>query len=200
MHPASRILIYLIAALATPGLPFFVVLLLALAALPLLAVLRRSPLRLIRRTRWLLLVLILGYAYGLPGEPLLAALGDHSPSVEGLLHGAQQAMRLLLLLLWLDILVLAQPTERLLEGLYRLVGPFTVLGVDGRRAAVRLGLTLQAIERLERGRGNLPRLLDADAGSDLPAAFRIRLYPLRFFDLIVPAVLLVALLGLWLSA
>lgn len=200
MHPASRILTYLIAALATPGLPFFLVALLTLAALPLLAVLRRAPVRLMWRARWLLLVLILGYAYGLPGEPLLPALGDYSPSHAGLLHGSQQALRLLLLLLWLDILVLAQPSDRLLEGLYRLASPFSALGVDSQRAALRLGLTLQAIERLERGRGNLARLLDADAGGDLPGGFSIRMHPLRPLDLLAPTVLLGALLALWLNA
>ncbi|KAF0102419.1 MAG: hypothetical protein FD187_702 [bacterium] len=200
MHPASRILTYLIAALATPGLPFFVVALLTLAALPLLAILRRTPVRLMWRARWLLLVLVLGYAYGLPGEPLLPALGDYSPSHAGLLHGSQQALRLLLLLLWLDILVLAQPSDRLLEGLYRLAAPFSALGVDSRRAALRLGLTLQAIERLERGRGNLARLLDTDAGNDLPGSFSIRMHPLRPLDLLAPMGLLGALLALWLNA
>lgn len=200
MHPASRILTYLIAALATPGLPFFMVALLTLAALPLLTVLRRAPVRLMWRARWLLLVLVLGYAYGLPGEPLLPALGDYSPSHAGLLHGSQQALRLLLLLLWLDILVLAQPADRLLEGLYRLAAPFSALGVDSRRAALRLGLTLQAIERLERGRGNLARLLDTDAGDDLPGSYSIRMHPLRPLDLLVPTALLGALLGLWLNA
>lgn len=200
MHPASRILTYLIAALATPGLPFFMVALLTLAALPLLAVLRRAPVRLMWRARWLLLVLVLGYAYGLPGEPLLPALGDYSPSHAGLLHGSQQALRLLLLLLWLDILVLAQPADRLLEGLYRLAAPFSALGVDSRRAALRLGLTLQAIERLERGRGNLARLLDTDARDDLPGSFSIRMHPLRPLDLLAPTALLGALLALWLNA
>jgi len=200
LHPASRILTYLIAALATPGLPFFVVALLTLAALPLLAILRRAPVRLIWRARWLLLVLLLGYAYSLPGEPLLPALGDYSPSREGALHGARHTLRLLFLLLWLDILVLAQPADRLLEGLYRLAAPFSLLGVDSRRAALRLGLTLQAIERLERGRGNLSRLLDADAGSELPGSFSIRMHPLRPLDLLAPTALLAALLALWLNA
>ncbi len=119
MHPASRILTYLLAALVIPGLPFFMLAIPLLGALPILAAQRRAPTRLLWRTRWLLLVLTLGYAYGLPGQALAPGLGDFSPTREGLLYGGEQALRLVALLLWLDILVLAQPADGLLEGLYR---------------------------------------------------------------------------------
>lgn len=200
MHPASRILVYLLAALAIPGLPFLVLTILLGAAISALLALRRSPLALFWRTRWLLLVIVLGYAYGLPGESLLPALGNHSPSLEGVLHGCRQAVALVTLLCWLDVLVLAQPAERLLGGLYQLARPFSVLGMDAARLALRLGLTLKAIEGLERGRGNLVRLLDREDVSGLPARVRIETHPAGKLDVVVPLAFLAAALGVWLSA
>jgi energy-coupling factor transporter transmembrane protein EcfT len=200
LHPASRIVIYLLAALAIPGLPFFMLAIPLLAALPLLAGWRRSPARLIWRTRWLLLVLVVGYAYGLPGESLLPALGAWSPSHEGALHGTQQALRLLALLLWLDILVLRLSSEDLLAGLYLLMHPLTRLGIDRQRATLRLGLTLRAIEGLERGKGNLRRMLEQNAGLDLPETVQLPDYAFRPMDVLVPFVMLLGILGLWLNA
>ncbi len=195
-HPASRILIYLLAALAIPGLPFFLLLPILLTAL--VGDSPRQPWFLLWRTRWLLLVMFLGYGFSLPGEPALACLGAYSPSQAGLLRGGQQALRLLLLLLWLDILVLRMPTPALMAGVYILLRPFTLLGLDVERAALRLGLTLRAIEGLERGRGNLRRLFAEELGAELPTTVRLEVEPLCFFDMALPAC--IATLLLWLNA
>jgi len=196
VHPASRILIYLLAALAIPGLPFFWLPLLLLFALAVDFL--RQPWRLIWRTRWLLLVLFLGYAYSLPGEPALSWLGAASPTQEGLMRGGQQALRLLVLLLWLDVLVLRLPTASLMAGVYTLLRPFTRLGLDVERAALRLGLTLRAIEGLERGRGNLRRLFGEDLGADLPTTIHLEIQAMQLRDMALPA--LIGTLLLWLSA
>lgn len=196
MHPASRILIYLLAALAIPGLPFF--LLPPLLLLALIVDASRQPWRLVWRTRWLLLVLFLGYAYSLPGEPALIGLGAYSPTWEGLLRGGQQAARLLLLLLWLDLLVLRLPSEKLMAGVYTLLSPFARVGLEVERAALRLGLTLRAIEGLERGRGNLRHLLGEDLGADLPLTIHLDVQPMRPRDLALPT--LITALLLWFSA
>ncbi|MBU1666351.1 MAG: hypothetical protein KKG92_13265 [Gammaproteobacteria bacterium] len=189
-------MIYLLAALAIPGLPFLwlpLLLIIALAADSL-----RQPWRLVWRTRWLLLVLFLGYAYSLPGEPALSWLGAASPTHEGLARGGQQALRLLVLLLWLDVLVLRLPTASLMAGVYTLLRPFTRLGLDVERAALRLGLTLRAIEGLERGRGNLRRLFGEDLGADLPTTVHLEIHAMQARDMALPA--LIGILLLWLSA
>jgi energy-coupling factor transporter transmembrane protein EcfT len=196
LHPASRILTYLLAALAISGLPFFMLPLLLFGALA--ADSPRHPWRVIWRTRWLLLVLFLGYAYSLPGEPVLAWLDGLSPTIEGLARGGQQALRLLVLLLWLDVLVLRLPTAALMAGVYTLLRPFARLGLEVERAALRLGLTLRAIEGLERGRGNLRRLLGEEAGSDLPASVYLDIQSMRLRDLLLPT--LIGTLLLWSSA
>jgi len=196
LHPASRILIYLLAALAIPGLPFFLMPLLLLLALAVDR--RRQPWHLVWRTRWLLLVLFLGYAYSLPGEPALAGLGGLSPTIEGLAHGGQQAFRLLVLLLWLDVLVLRLSTEALMAGLFTLFLPFARIGLGAERIALRLGLTLRAIEGLERGRGNLRRLFSDELGADLPITLHLDVRPMRSHDLVLPTFL--AALLLWFNA
>jgi len=197
MHPASRILIYLLAALAIPGLPFFMLPALLLLALAVLIMARRMPFRLIWRTRWLLLVLLFGYAYSLPGAPVSPLLAEFSPSWEGVWHGLEQAARLAVLLLWLDILVLRLSSEALLAGLFQLIRPFSIIGLDPRRAALRLGLTLRAIEGMERGRGNLRSLLELDYEPDLPQRIQLHLLPLRAIDLAIPGLLCIGLLSQW---
>lgn len=207
MHPGSRILIYVLAALAIPGLPFFPVVMLLTAALLAIAWLGRHPQRLIWRTRWLLLVLILGYGYGVPGQAALAILGDWAPTAAGLIVGVERALHLMALLLWLDVLVLSLSGQQLLAGLHALMRPWAALGVDTGRMALRLSLTLKAIERLERGeegaapshgvnkgRGNLRRLFDPAPGAQVPEHIVLMHYPVRGRDVWVP-VLLLACLG-----
>jgi energy-coupling factor transporter transmembrane protein EcfT len=199
LHPASRILIYLLAALAIPGLPFFMLSILLLTALLALIAQKRAPLRLVWRTRWLLLVLLFGYAYSLPGEPVWPALGGASPAWEGVRHGALQAARLIILLLWLDMLILRLPAKDLLAGLYQLLRLFSWTGLDPCRAALRLGLTLRAIEAMERGKGNLRGLLKLDFQVELPQQIQISLFPPRFVDLASIGLICAGLLGFWLT-
>jgi energy-coupling factor transport system permease protein len=199
LHPAGRILIYLLAALAIPGLSFYMLPVLLLLALLVLIMQRRAPLRLVWRTRWLLLVLFFGYAYSLPGEPVWLAWGSAAPTWEGVRHGAEQAARLIVLLLWLDMLVLRLPAQELLAGLYQLLRVFTWLGLDPRRVALRLGLTLRAIEDMERGRGNLRSLLKLDFQVDLPQQIHLHLSPLRLVDVAIPTLVFAGLLGAWLT-
>jgi energy-coupling factor transport system permease protein len=206
LHPGSRILTYVLTALVIPGLSFLPVAILMAAALPAIAWMGRRPLGLVWRMRWLLLVLALGYGYSVPGEGALGVLGPWTPTWPGLALGAEQAMRLLVLLLWLDVLVLSLSTEQLLSGLHALMSPLARWGVDAGRFALRLALTLKAIEGLERGhgqasgmpsgkgRGNLRRLLDPVPGVALPERVAFTHYPLGPGDVLIP--LLLAGLGL----
>ncbi len=197
LHPASRIVLYLMAALAIPGLPFFMLIVFAVSALFILLAMRRSPHVLIWRMRWLVLVLVLGYAYNLPGEALLASDGEWSPSREGLMHGASQALRLLIMLAWLDILVLSLAGESLLTGLYSLARPLARIGLSPDRLALRLGLTLRAIERLERGTGNFRRLFQAMPDPDTPASIRLAEHRVGVADVLVPTVTALVILLLF---
>lgn len=160
---------------------------------------RRAPLRLLWRTRWLLLMLMFGYAYSFPGESIWPALGNLAPSWEGARYGVEQAARLIVLLLWLDVLVLRLPANELLSGLYQLIRPFSRIGVDPGRVALRLGLTLRAIEHMERGQGNLKRLLKLDLEVDLPEQVQLHLRQPRLIDVLIPGFILAWLLTQWLN-
>lgn len=202
MHPGSRILIYVLAALVIPGLSFFLGTICMAAALISVAWQRRHPLHLIRRTRWLLLVLVLGYGFSVPGDGAWTFLGEWGPTLQGLVLGAERALHLMVLLLWLEVLVLSLSSEQLLSGLHALMKPLAWLGVDTGRVALRLALTLKAIERLEQGdgqrveegrhggRGNLRRLFDPVPSEWVPAHVVLRHYPLRNRDVLIPVLLL----------
>ena len=147
LHPATAIVLWL----------FFVVWLefvrppaLGVAALALLPWLQGATLtqflRYLRRTRWLLLSLLVIYAYTLPGENVSSMLGSFSPSVQGLQHGALRIARMILLLAALSILMTHITRTGLLLGIYRILRPLQWLGVDVERIAVRLWLTLHYAE------------------------------------------------------
>ena len=107
---------------------------------------RIQLLRLLRRTRWLMAVLLLTYAYMLPGTLLWPSMGWASPGIEGLQQGALRAGRLVLMLAGLAALLAYTTRPRLIYGLYVLAKPLTWLGFDRRAFAVRLGLTLDYVE------------------------------------------------------
>lgn len=195
MRPASRILTYLMAALVIPGLSFFMLPILLL--LPLLALFHfhRNPLKLVWRTRWLLLILLLGYAYSLPGQAALVVLGDWSPSLPGIERGSVQVLRLVILLLWLDLLVLRLDSKQLMSGIYNLLKPLAGSSVLAERFSLRLGLTLRSIEGQTRGHGNLARLFDAEPDDQPAEQIHLQREPLRASDLL-PALLVLGV-GMW---
>ena len=98
---------------------------------------RHEGWRLLRRTRWLMAVLLLTYAYSLPGIPLWPSLGWASPSVEGLQQGALRIGRLVLLLAGLAVLLAYTSRPRLIYGLYALARPLAWRGFDRRAFAGR---------------------------------------------------------------
>lgn len=147
MHPSARILLYLLSALALPGLSFSGALIL-LSGLFLISLSTRklaTTAQLIKRTRWLFLLILLGYAYNLPGEAALPWLANLSPSTTGLLTGTQHAINLLSMLLLLDLLVLAMPEDKLLAGIHGMFSKLRFLGLQPERITVRLALTLRAL-------------------------------------------------------
>lgn len=148
-HPLARILLWCGWAVAVEraATPQFTFLAVAAATAFLFAPARGQLLRLLRRTRWLLAVLVLTYAYAVPGTLLWPGLGWASPGLEGLQQGGLRAARLALLLAGLAVLLAYTPRDRLIFGLYVLAKPLTWLGLDRRAFAVRLGLTLDYVDR-----------------------------------------------------
>ncbi|MBS4099561.1 MAG: hypothetical protein KGZ83_22375 [Sulfuricella sp.] len=148
LHPATRLLMWLTFALFLPWLGALSLALASVALLPFLLAGNRSPfIKLLRRTRWLLLSIFLIYALATPGTELLPVLGAFSPTSEGLHSGALQAWRLAILLAGLALLLTATPGKELLAGIYYLIRPFAALGVASDRIAARVWLTLYYAEQ-----------------------------------------------------
>lgn len=108
------------------------------------AAIRARFLQLLRRSRWLVLILPLVYACSVPGQPLWPGVSLISwPGIEA---GALRVMRLLLMLAALAALLTALEPPRLIFGLYALARPFSCLGLDARALAVRLSLVLEGAQ------------------------------------------------------
>jgi energy-coupling factor transporter transmembrane protein EcfT len=107
--------------------------------------------KLMRRARWLLLSLLLIYAYATPGEYLSAVPEAWAPTWEGLQSGLLQAGRLTAMLAALAILLARSTREEIMVGIYLLLQPLRVLGVSPERFAVRLWLTLHYVETMPDG-------------------------------------------------
>lgn len=173
MHPGTRLLIYLLSALAVPGLSYFQLLGLSLAV-GLVCIGRVQQVwTLLRRARWLLLLMVIMYGYSLPGDALYPVLANYAPTREGMLQGLVQAWRLTLLILLLDVLVLRMPIADQLTGIHSILRPLAWIGIDRDRVALRLALTMEAMER-PRGWAGMRELLAGQA----PAQEGLRTYVL----------------------
>jgi energy-coupling factor transporter transmembrane protein EcfT len=146
-HPAAQILAWCLLVAAMQVLTLGT-LLVSAGFIFLLALLvsAHKLMQLLRRTRWIMLSLLLIYAYSTPGQPLLDALGVLSPSREGLGDGVLQLTRLLAALAGLAILLDRLHRQQLVSGLYTIFAPLRWLGVSRERVAVRLALTLHYAE------------------------------------------------------
>ena len=151
LHPASRIAAWIVFALFVGWLAVPALAAASLILAVMLLLLRPSPLfRLLRRTRWLLLSLVLVYSLTYPGRLALPEMGALSPTVEGLHAGLLQAWRMALLLAGLAALHASCKRECLIAGLFRLLLPLRWLGVNVSRVAGRVWLTLEYAETSEK--------------------------------------------------
>lgn len=146
-HPATMILLWILLALALQSLHatvllFFGIFLAAIAV----KISAARLLALLRRTRWIMLSLLLIYCYVTPGDALWAQLGRFSPTQQGLADGLLQLCRLVCALSGLSIVLGLLSQQQLIGGLYVLTYPLCYLGLSRERFAVRLALTLHYAE------------------------------------------------------
>jgi energy-coupling factor transport system permease protein len=146
-HPAAQILVWclLVAAMQTLA-PVALLMTAGVILLAAVVISRHRFIQLLRRTRWIMLSLLLIYAYSTPGQPLSDMLGLFSPSREGLADGVLQLSRLLAALAGLAILLDRLHRQQLIAGLYTLFAPLQLIRVSRERVAVRLALTLHYAE------------------------------------------------------
>lgn len=102
---------------------------------------------LLRRMRWLLLSIFILYLWFIPGRPVLPFYG--MPSVEGIEVGVVRAGALILLVLAVNLLLQMTPREQLLSAILWLAAPLRWIGVDQRKLAVRIVLTLETVGQVQ---------------------------------------------------
>ncbi|MEZ5613999.1 MAG: hypothetical protein R3E35_02150 [Rhodocyclaceae bacterium] len=152
LHPTVRLIAWGVLAALVQWLPLSGLLLACAAALSAGAWLapRRMGL-LLRRTRWLILSLVLLFALATPGVYLLPSLGVMGPTAEGLRLGLEHLLRLLFVLASLAVLLERTGAEGLVAGLHGLMRPLSWLGLDRGRVALRLMLVMHYVEQAPPG-------------------------------------------------
>lgn len=195
LHPTVRLIVWgvmatLVQYLPQPGLS------LACAA-ALAAGVWRAPKRLdllLKRTRWLIISLVLLFALATPGVYLVPSLGSLGPTEEGVRLGIEHLMRLLFVLASLAVLLQVTGVEGLVAGLHGLILPLSWLGLDRGRVAVRLMLVMHYVEQSPPGK-RWREWLQGNVAEGDPVRLRLQASPLRVADFAVMAGLTLAVAG-----
>lgn len=158
LHPSIKILSVIMLAIAVNAADSRALLIIAVILAALLIRYRgRIFWTMLRRIRWILLSLLLIFAFTTPGEYLAQWPWAWAPTYEGLNAGAMQLARLCIMLGGLSLLLATSVREDLIVGFYLLLKPLHRLGLNAERFAARLWLTLHYVEQApqHRGRNNL---------------------------------------------
>lgn len=153
-HPASLIVLglaVLFAASSRNGMTLF----LGTSGLALMALIAATShiFLLLRRSRWLLLTMLVMFGWFTPGTPLSFVPGA---STEGLLLAADNLGRLLVALSIVALMLKALPAAELVAGMRSLLAPLVLFKVSRDRIAVRLVLTLNEVEASRQGMSGEP--------------------------------------------
>lgn len=175
LHPAHRLVCWLLIVLAVQSLSGWLLGAGLAAAILMPTAIRVRWGRLVWRTRWLLLTLLVVLAWGVAGEPVLVDGGVLVPTFEGLALAALQLGRLLMVLAAVAALIETTPVERLTAGCHVLLRPLRYLGLDVDRAVVRMSLALYYAERIPGG--NWRSMLQPSLPTDAPQSLQIEVSP-----------------------
>ena len=200
-HPVTQITIWICLAIVVQTLQS-VFLPILTAALGYIAF-KAHPLRmlaLLRRTRWIMVSLLVIYAFLTPGEPLWSLPYFPNPTQEGLLDGLMQLGRLVCMLAGLSILLTSLSQDGLISGLYILSYPLRYIGVSRERAAVRLALTLRYAETAMQEtakdwRSGIERALEVK--DETVSELELPIQVLTWIDVLLLIVIGVILIGMW---
>ena len=161
--------------------------------------------QLIKRMRWLFLSLLLVYAYATPGEYLAFLPLNVAPSFEGLHLGLIQIAKLLIAVASLSALFASASKSELMAGLWTLLSPLRLVGLNVERFTVRMLLTLHYVEqmavqpKLKLDFSQLDKLALAsdEPGATLPLILAQPAF--TWFDKAMLSLMLLAVMGLSLS-
>jgi len=146
-HPAALLALWagfaiLLQPLAVIGLAIATLVMLPLALYQAGAATRK----LLSRTRWLLLTIVILFAFATPGEKLPGSWGDTGIAWEGIRQGVEHVLRLVLLLAALALLHKRLGNEGIVTGLHWLLAPLAHWRDLRQRIVVRLMLVLDHLE------------------------------------------------------
>ena len=161
--------------------------------------------QLIKRMRWLFLSLLLVYAYATPGEYLAFLPLNVAPSFEGLHLGLMQIAKLLIAVASLSALFASASKSQLMAGLWTMLSPLRLVGLNVERFTVRMLLTLHYVEqmavqpKLKLDFSQLDKLALAsdEPGATLPLILAQPAF--SWFDKAMLSLMLLAVMGLSLS-
>jgi energy-coupling factor transport system permease protein len=201
-HPATQILVWISLACAVQTLQSPVLYVLAILLLLVAAKIHAQRLfTLMRRTRWILLSLLVIYAFLTPGDELWSVFDLPSPTYEGVQEGLLQLSRLVCVLAGLAILLTLLTRTQMISGLYVLCYPVRYVGLSRERIAVRLALTLNYAESSMRDtasdwRGAIRHALAS--GKEHETEIELHVQPLIWMDAFLVAAASALLIRMWL--
>jgi energy-coupling factor transport system permease protein len=161
--------------------------------------------QLIKRMRWLFVSLLLVYAYATPGEYLAFLPLNVAPSYEGLRMGLMQIAKLLIAVASLSALFASASKSQLMDGLWTLLAPLRLVGLNVERFTVRMLLTLHYVEqmavqpKLKLDFSQLDKLALASDEPDARLPLILAQPAFSWFDKAMLSLMLLAVMGLSLS-
>lgn len=106
----------------------------------------RHYFRLSYRLKWFYFVMFAIFAFNTPGEHIAIWPFNIKPTYEGVLMGLEQLLRIATMLALLSLILMQNTKQQLISGIYFLMRPLSFLGLDIKRFAARLWLTLHYVD------------------------------------------------------
>jgi len=178
MHPVIKIILFLIYAAAVA---FGGATILLAGAVLVLALYLPGPrerlllaVRMLRRMRWFFLSIALVYILFTPGRLLFSAW-PWGPTVEGLAGGGQRIASLVLIVFAVNLLLRTTLRPALISAILWCLMPLAWVGLPRERLAVRIALTLDAVDSVQVIYRHRPR--DDEPPADIrPTSLKARLW------------------------
>ncbi len=147
----TQLLIFFVMAISINFLHLYVLIGLFIFVLILLVTIKNDRfLYAMLRFKWFFLVMLLIFVFTTPGEHLAQWPFSISPTYEGVVAGATQVLRIMLMLAGLSLILASNTRQQLISGFYFIFSPLKNLGLKVERFAARLWLTLHYVERQDK--------------------------------------------------
>lgn len=168
---------------------------------------RQFFLKMLKRIKWLVMFMMIIYAYSIPGEYLPFWLVETRPTYEGLMMGVAQGLKIVTMLAGLAMLLGSSPPSTLIGGIYQAILPMRRLGLNFNQFTARLWLTLHYVEiqgeskhRLSEVRTFLVGIkneMHAEVNNESDRLIFIQVTPTSRLDKVWLLLIVVVLIGVW---